>query len=156
MCWLFTSGGQSTEASASVLSMNIQDWFPLGLTGLICLQSKELSRVFSNTTFGKHQFFGAAQLSLWSNSHTHTWLLEKSQLWLYGSLSAKYLSINTLESVHHGHKFSWKLEADTFMLKCFRRIYQNNYSDVRHNFWEKNMDKWASNIPLSNYLVVKI
>ena len=52
----FTSGGQSTgaSASASVLSMNIQDWFPLGLTGLISLQSKELSRVFSNTTVQKH------------------------------------------------------------------------------------------------------
>ena len=56
---LFTSGGQSTgaSASASVLPMNIQDWFPLGLTGLISLQSKGLSRVFSNTTVWKHQFF---------------------------------------------------------------------------------------------------
>ena len=57
-------------------SMNIQDWFPLGLTGLISLQSKGLSRDFSNTTVQKHQFF-SAQFSLWSNSHTHTWLLEK-------------------------------------------------------------------------------
>ena len=58
--WLFASGGQSTgaSASASVLSMNIQDWFPLGLTGLISLQSKGLSRVFSNTTVQKHQFLG--------------------------------------------------------------------------------------------------
>ena len=63
-------------ASASVLPMNIQDWFPWGLTGLISLQSKGLSRVFSNTTVQKHQFF-SAQLSLWSNSHSHTWLLEK-------------------------------------------------------------------------------
>ena len=65
---LFASGGQSIGvwASASVLPMNIQDWFPLGLTGLI-LQSKGLSRVFSNTTVQKHQFFGA-QASLWSNS----------------------------------------------------------------------------------------
>ena len=61
----FTSGGQSigASASASVLPMNIQDWFPLGLTGLISLQSKGLSRVFSNTTVQKHQFLGA-QLSL--------------------------------------------------------------------------------------------
>ena len=64
------------SASASVLKMNIQDWFPLGLTGLISLQSKGLSRVFSNTTVWKHQFFGA-QLWLWSNSHIHTRLLEK-------------------------------------------------------------------------------
>ena len=62
------------SASASVLPMNIQDWFPLGLIGLI-LQSKGLSRVFSNTTVQKHQFFNA-QLSLWSNSHIHTWPLE--------------------------------------------------------------------------------
>ena len=69
--------------------MNIQDWFPLELTNLISLQSKGLSRVLSNTTVRKHQFFGA-QSSLWSNSHIHTWLLEKLQLWLYGPLSAKW------------------------------------------------------------------
>ena len=74
----FASGGQSigVSASASVLPMNIQDWFPLGLTGWISLQAKALSRVFSNTAVQKHQFFGA-QLSLWSNSHIHIWLLEK-------------------------------------------------------------------------------
>ena len=78
MSQFFASGGQSigASASASVLPMNIQDWFPLGLTGWISLQSKRLSRVFSNTTVQKHQFFGA-QLSLWSNYHIHTWLLEK-------------------------------------------------------------------------------
>ena len=69
----FTSGGQSigVSASTSVLPMNIQDWFPLGWTGWISLQSKGLSRVFSNTTAQKHQFFHA-QLSLQSNSHIHT------------------------------------------------------------------------------------
>ena len=74
----FLSGGQSigVSASISVLPMNIQDWFPLGLTGLISLQSRGLSRVFSNTTVQKHQFF-STQLSLWSNSHIHIWLLEK-------------------------------------------------------------------------------
>ena len=73
-----TSGGQSigASASASVLPMNIQDWSPFGWTGLISLLSKGLSRVFSNTTFQKHQFF-SAQLSLWSNSHIHTRLQEK-------------------------------------------------------------------------------
>ena len=78
MSWLFESGGQSIRAStsASVLPVNIQDWFPSGLTGLISLQSKGLSRVFSNTTIQKHQFIGA-QPSLWSNSHIHTGLLEK-------------------------------------------------------------------------------
>ena len=73
---LFIPGGQSIGASASVLRMNIQDWFPLGLTGLISLQSKGLSRVFSSTTVRKHQFFGA-QPSLWSDSHIHPWLLER-------------------------------------------------------------------------------
>ena len=70
MSQFFPSGGQSTGASASisVLPMNIQDWFPLGLTCLISLQSKGLSRVSSNTTVQKNQFF-SAQLSLWSNSH---------------------------------------------------------------------------------------
>ena len=71
-------GDQSTGVSAltSILPMNIQDWLYLGLTGLIFLKSKGLSRVFSNTTVQKHQFFDT-QLSLSSNSHTHTWLLEK-------------------------------------------------------------------------------
>ena len=82
---LFALGGQSIEASASVLLMNILDWFPLGLTGLIFLQSKGLSRVFSNTTVQKHQFLDA-QLSLWLNSHIHVWLLKKSYPWVYGSL----------------------------------------------------------------------
>ena len=63
-------------ASASVLPMNIQDWFPLGLTGLISLKSKRISRIFSNPIIQKHPFFGA-QPSLWSSSHIHTWLLEK-------------------------------------------------------------------------------
>jgi len=78
-CQLFTSGGQSigVSASASVLLMNIQDWFPLGWTGWISLQSTGLSRVFSRTTVQKHQFF-SAQPSLWSTSHIHTWLLEKT------------------------------------------------------------------------------
>ena len=68
---LFTSGGQSIGASASVLPMNIQGLFLLGLTGLFSWQSTGLSRVFSITTVQKHQFF-SAQLSLWSNSHIHT------------------------------------------------------------------------------------
>ena len=74
----FASGGQciGTSTLASVLPMNIQGWFLLGLTGLISLLSRELSRVSSSTTVRKHQFFGAHP-SLWSSSHIHTWLLEK-------------------------------------------------------------------------------
>ena len=75
----FASGGQCirASASASVLPMNIQGWFPLGLTGLVSLQSKGLSRVFSSTTIWKHQFFGV-QPSLWSNSHILMRLLGKA------------------------------------------------------------------------------
>ena len=78
MSQLFTSGGQSigVSASTSVLPMNTQDWSPLGWTGWISFLSKGLSRDFSNTTVQKHQFF-STQLSLYSNSQIHTWLLEK-------------------------------------------------------------------------------
>ena len=78
MSQFFKSGGQITGVSAlaSVLPMNIQDWFPFGWTGWTSLQSKGLSRVFFNTTVQKHQFF-SPQLSLWYNSHIHTLLLEK-------------------------------------------------------------------------------
>ena len=78
MSQFFTLDGQiiGASASASVLPVNLQDWFPLGLPGWISLLSKGLLRIFSNTTIQKHQFFGA-QLSLWSNSYIHTWLMEK-------------------------------------------------------------------------------
>ena len=78
MSQLFAWGGQSTGvlASASVLPMNTQDWSPLGWTGWISLQSRELSRVFSNTTVQKHQFFGT-QISSQSSSHLHTWPVEQ-------------------------------------------------------------------------------
>ena len=94
MSQLFTSGGQSigASASASVLPMNIQDWFPLGWTGLI-LQTKGLSRVFSNTTVQKHQFFGA-QPSLWTTlTSTHDyWKKQTIYLWLYGLPSQSNVS----------------------------------------------------------------
>ena len=78
MSQLFASGGQSfgVSASTSVLPMNIQGWFHLGWTGWISLESKGLSRVFSNTIVQKHQFF-STQVSSQSNSHIHTWPLEK-------------------------------------------------------------------------------
>ena len=79
MSQFFASGVQSigASASASFLPMNIQHWFPLGLTGLIPLQSKGFSRVFSDTTVQQHQFF-STQLFLCSNSHSPTWLIEKT------------------------------------------------------------------------------
>ena len=85
---LFVSSRQSIGASASalVLPMNIQGLFPLGLTGLISLLPKGLSRVFSNTTVQNHPFFGT-QPSLWSRSHMHTWLLEKKKPSFYISLN---------------------------------------------------------------------
>ena len=78
MSQFFAWGGQGTglSALASVLPMNIQDWFPLRLTGWISLQSKGLPRVFSSTTVERDQFF-STQPFLLSSSHTHTWLLEK-------------------------------------------------------------------------------
>ena len=91
MSWCFTSSGQSigdsTSASASVLPVDIQGWFPLELTGLISLQV--LSSVFSSTAIRKHQFF-SAQPSLWSNSHICTRLLEKPYFWQYGPLLTKW------------------------------------------------------------------
>ena len=78
MSQFFKSGGQSIRASASVFPVNFQYWFPLGLTGLISLQSKGLSWVFSNTTVQKHQFF-SAQLSICSNSPILIWLLKKTR-----------------------------------------------------------------------------
>ena len=92
MSLLFTSHGQKlgASASASVLPMNIQGWFPLELTGLTPLVSKGLSTVFSSTPILKHQFFGTqASLCERSNSHINTRLLEKPWFWLFGPLSAK-------------------------------------------------------------------
>ena len=85
MSQLFTWGGQSirVSASASFLPKNTQAWSPLGWTGWISLQFKGLSRVFSNTTVQKHQFFGS-QISSQSNSHIHTWPQEKPEPWLDG------------------------------------------------------------------------
>ena len=96
------SGSFSSESAlrikwAKVLELQLQHhsfqwiegWFPLGLTSLIFLLSKRLSRVFSRIKVWKNQFFHT-QLSLWSNSHTYTWLLEKPKLWLYGPLLANW------------------------------------------------------------------
>ena len=94
MSWLFTSDSQSIGASAStsVLRMNIHGWFPLGLTLLISLHSKGLSRVFSSTTIWKHQFFGP-QISLWSNSHISTWLLKKNITLTIRTFVSKVMSL---------------------------------------------------------------
>ena len=100
MSQLFESCGQSigVSASASVLPMNNQDWSPLGWTGWISLQSKSLSRVFSNIRVRKHQLFGALP-SLWSNSHICTWLLERPYLWIDGHFSASFYALTQCKSI---------------------------------------------------------
>ena len=94
MSQLFTSGGQSIgySSSTSVLPMNTKDWSPLEWTGWICLQFEGLSRVFSNTTAQKHQFF-SVQLSLWPNTHIHKWLQEKLRAWTRWTFASKVMSL---------------------------------------------------------------
>ena len=116
MSQLFAWGGQSigVSALASVLPKNTQDWFPLEWTGWISLQSKGLSRVFSNTTVQKHQFFGT-QLSWQSNSHIHTWLL-KSLLMKVKEESEKVglkLNIQKMKIMASGPITSWERDGET-------------------------------------------
>ena len=94
MSQFFASGGQSIGVSAwaSVLPMNIQGWFPWGLTCLISLHAKGLSRVFFNTTVWKYQFF-STQPSLWSNSHICTWQLEKTIAFTIWTFVGKVMSL---------------------------------------------------------------
>ena len=114
MSQFFVSGGQSTGASASVLPMNIQDWFPLGLTALISLLSMGLLRVFSNTTVQKHLFFDA-QPSLWSSFHMHTWLLEKPGI----PISVRIFQFVVIHTVK-GFSIVNKAEVDVFLeFSCF-------------------------------------
>ena len=139
---LFTSGGQSIGASASVLPMYTQGWFPLGLAGLISFLSKGLSRVFFNTTVCKHQFFGV-QPYFWSNSHIRTWLLEKPQLWLYGPLSAKMsLLFNTMSRFVVAFLprvkcllISW-LQSPSIVILEAKKI-----KSVKYYLWFKNKNK---------------
>ena len=115
MSQLFVSGGQSIGASASVLPMNIQVWFPLGLAGLIFLQSKGLSRIFI-TIIGKYQFFGS-QPSLWSNSHIHTWLLEKNIALTRWTFVSKVMSLKSLTMVAFLSIFSLQI-CQYFYILC--------------------------------------
>ena len=118
MSQFFTSDGQSTgiSASASVRPMNIQGWFPLGLTGLISMLSMRLSGVFSSITVWKHQFF-RAHLSLWSCSHIRTWLLEIPWLWLYGPLSCTHPNLASNLTLLKLCRF--KEEKSIYYLKSF-------------------------------------
>ena len=113
MGWLFTSHGQSigASASASVLPMNIQDWFPVELTGLSSLLSNGLSRVFSSTTVWKYQFF-SPQASLWSNSHMTT---GKTIVWLYRPLSVKWCLCFSIHCLGFSLLFFQGAKAFNFM-----------------------------------------
>ena len=99
------------------LPTTIQDWVPLWLTGLISLQSNRLSRVFSSTTVQKHQFFGA-QLSLWSNSHIYTWLLEKPYLWPSSS------SLSNSESYRSK---KWKIRLSSKWTEVWRSLFSERF-----------------------------
>ena len=113
----------SIRASASVLPKNIQDWFPLALTGLISLLSKGLSRAFSSTTVWKHQFFGA-QPSLLPNSHIHTWLLL-----IYHSENPRDLknyAKSTLPALNKWHNKAWMTAHPGFAV-YFKSIVETYY-----------------------------
>ena len=139
--WLFTSGGQSTGAStsASVLPMNIHGWFPLGLTGLIFLQSKGLSRVFSSTTIQKHQFF-ITQPSLWSNSHISMIVLanglntsNKKQILAGKKYPNHKLSTRNFKYISPGNHAGWKSQfqkVTDYMTQfiCFMKYYYRDKS----------------------------
>ena len=99
------------------LPMTTQDWVPLWLTGLISLQSNRLSRVFSSTTVQKHQFFGA-QLSLWSNSHIYTWLLEKPYIWPSSS------SLSNSESYRSK---KWKIRLSSKWTEVWRSLFSERF-----------------------------
>ena len=130
---LFTSGGQSigVSASASILPMNIQDWFPLGLTGLISLQSKGLSRVFSSTTVQKHQFLGCSaffMVQLWSPAFS-IYLITSSRICLMLGLKAPQLGMAShflfLMTKKRTLKESYDLEKKSFWVKSGIRMHWN-------------------------------
>ena len=125
MSRFFAAGGQSIgfSTSASVLPVNIQDWFPLGSTGWTPCSPRDsgLSRVFSNTTVQKHQFFGS-QLSIQSNSHIHIGLLEKPQLWQTFVGKVMSLLFNMLSRLVTAFLPRSKHRIYAFELWCWRRL----------------------------------
>ena len=131
---VFISGGQSEGASASatVLPMNSQDWSPLGLTGLISLQCKGLSGIFSNTTIQKHQFF-STQPSLGSNFHIHTWQLEKPQLWIYEPLLVNLAFYSIMNTGNKPQEYEQCLSM-TWLPVNIKHIFLSYYSYFSHYF----------------------
>ena len=119
------------SASASLLLMNIQDWFPLWLTGLISLQSKRLSRVFSNTTVQNHQFFSAL-CSLWFNSYIHTWPQEKNIVLTRRTFVGKVMSL--LLFIYLFFKFYFILFYNTVLVLPYMSLFLNMLSRLVINF----------------------
>ena len=137
MSQFFASDGQSIGVSASASvhpGLNIQDWFPLRLTGWISLQSKGLPRTFSNTTVQKYQFLGV-QLSLWSNSHIHTWLTLTSQNFVgkKKKLDSQYHSIWKLLSV--STKESCTSLSKVLLHFCVFNVYVRTTLDFQWGEW---------------------
>ena len=148
MSQFFTLGGQNIgdSASASVLPKNFQGWFPLGWTGWSSVQSKGLSRVFSNMTVQKHQFF-SAQLSLWSNSHIHTWLLENysfdyTDLCWQSNVSAFYFILCIYLF------FYWKVFDFISKIKYYNRTFTCIYKK-KCSSWIYRSEVSLSLVPLS-------
>ena len=138
---IFASSGQSIKVSASVPLMNIQDWFLLGLTDLISLESKGLLRVFSNTTVWMHQFFGA-QVSLQFNSHTHTWLVEKPKLSLDGPLLYLSVCVSLLNSCLSRLE-TWQLPWCTSLpLPLFKQLLKFIVSENRQTILNSHSFTW--------------
>ena len=143
----FTSDGQSivASASASVLPVKIQDWFPLGLTGLMSLQSKGLSRVFPNTTIQKHQFFGV-QLPLLSNSHMHTLqsmgLLRVGHDWatslsLIGEGNGNPFQCSCLENPKDGGAWWAAIFGVTQSRTRLKQLSSSSSASI-HDYWENH------------------
>ena len=139
MSQFFKSGGQSIGASASVIPMNIQDWFHLGWTGLISLQSERLSRVFSNITTQKQQLFGT-QLSLQSNSHITTGKTIALTSWIFvGKVISPLFNmlpklVIAFLSSSKRLLISWLQSPITMILEPHSPHTQNNNNNVSHCF----------------------
>ena len=128
MSWPFASGGQNTRASVTVLPMNIHSWFSLGLTGLISLQSKGLSRVFCSTTIQKHQFFSAQPTSQqYAECLLYRWVSKVGDFWPLGSCSKKtfnesmgYFSIQVQIAVSSIYQYYEFYTLRVYVYMCVR------------------------------------
>ena len=151
MSQFFTSGGQSigASASASVLPINRQGWFPLGLTGLISLQAKGLSRVFSSTTVWNYQFLGT-QPSLPFNSHICTWLLEKN-VTLTRNPRRQHCS-----ALNHPGPGSWDHSYGLKPPKLFKLAYPKHFTCPASPFTRSSGKGSGLNLPLAPVFLITL